>query len=155
MLPVTINAVDYRLDVVRYPDNSTDFIISTADAVLGVFALRLMPSNPSPTFVVGQALPAGMESLLEGTTTRIVNDTTFAVNCVYQLNLVSRTDAVVLDNDTAGQLLVQAVANLSGYKGDVDTLMIMAIGDIQGKRVGNEIHYMVGDVVFSKATAPQ
>lgn len=155
MLSVTINSIDYRLSVVRYPDNSTDFVISQADDVLGLFSLRLMAQTDSPTFIVGQAIPSGMEPMFEGTSTRIIDNQTYAVNCVYQLNLVERTDAIELDNDTASTLLCHAVAGLSGYKGDADTLHVLSVGSIIAKQVSGEIHYMVGDVIFSKVVAPQ
>ena len=155
MLPVNVAGLDYRIDVLRYPDNSTDFVVSTADAVLGIFALRLMAQTTATTFVVGQAIMEGMAPMFEGTSTRIVGDTTYAVNCVYQFTQTERKDDIVLDNATAGELLRHAVANLSGYKGDVDTLVILSAGTIQAKREGQEIHYMVGDVIFSKVNAPQ
>lgn len=155
MLPVNVDGLDYRVDVLRYPDNSTDFILSTADAVLGVLAMRLMAQTTSPTFVVGQAIPSGMGALFEGTTTRIIGEHTFAVNCVYQFTACERKDDIELTDHVVGELLRHAVANLSGYKGDVDTLVIMSAGNIRAERAGQEIHYMVGDVVFSKVDAPQ
>jgi len=158
MPDVLINDADFRIDTIRYPDNSTNFIVGTPDATLGMFALHLMPSIDAPAFIIGQAVVPGTESHYEGMTTRIVKGRPYVVNCVYQLHLVEREvrgAKATVDNSVAGDLLMHAVANYSGYKGDVDTLVVLAAGVIQVKQVGDELHYMVGDVVFSKAHAPQ
>lgn len=158
MSTVTLNDVVYRLDVIRFPNNATDFICSTSDDVLGILTGQLMAGQGYASFIVGQEIPAGGASLFEGIATRIVGDKTYAVNCVYQLHLCERADdvnPVVVDNELAGKLLLQAIADLSGYKGDLDSLTILAAGDLAHSIVGDEIHYMVGDIVFSKGKVPQ